>query len=268
MRVCHLDTCPVGVATQNPELRKRFTGGRVRRELLARSSRRRSASTSPSSGFRSIEEAVGQTEVLDVDAGRSTTGRPHGPGPATDLPQAGAARGRGPAPHHGAGPRAGARRWTTPSSSSARARWTVGDTGAAGPAGAQRQPHGRHHARLRGDPALGCRWAARRHHRRHADRLGRAELRRVPAPRDHPAAGRRRQRLRRQGAVRRADHAAPGPGRAVRRPRRTSSPATCCSTARRPGSCSCAASSASGSACATRARWPSSRASATTAAST
>ena len=26
MRVCHLDTCPVGVATQNPELRKRYTG--------------------------------------------------------------------------------------------------------------------------------------------------------------------------------------------------------------------------------------------------
>ena len=26
MRVCHLDTCPVGVATQNPELRERFTG--------------------------------------------------------------------------------------------------------------------------------------------------------------------------------------------------------------------------------------------------
>ena len=26
MRVCHLDTCPVGVATQNPELRKRFAG--------------------------------------------------------------------------------------------------------------------------------------------------------------------------------------------------------------------------------------------------
>jgi glutamate synthase (NADPH/NADH) large chain len=26
MRVCHLDTCPVGVATQNPELRKRFSG--------------------------------------------------------------------------------------------------------------------------------------------------------------------------------------------------------------------------------------------------
>ena len=35
MRVCHLDTCPVGIATQNPELRKRFSGqARVRRELL------------------------------------------------------------------------------------------------------------------------------------------------------------------------------------------------------------------------------------------
>ena len=35
MRVCHLDTCPVGVATQNPELRKRFTGqAGVRRQLL------------------------------------------------------------------------------------------------------------------------------------------------------------------------------------------------------------------------------------------
>ena len=35
MRVCHLDTCPVGIATQNPELRKRFSGRpRVRRDVL------------------------------------------------------------------------------------------------------------------------------------------------------------------------------------------------------------------------------------------
>ena len=26
MRVCHLDTCPVGIATQNPELREKFSG--------------------------------------------------------------------------------------------------------------------------------------------------------------------------------------------------------------------------------------------------
>ena len=43
MRVCHLDTCPVGVATQNPELRQRFNGqAGVRRELL-RVHRRRGA---------------------------------------------------------------------------------------------------------------------------------------------------------------------------------------------------------------------------------
>jgi glutamate synthase (NADPH) large chain len=68
MRVCHLDTCPVGVATQNPELRARFTGkpefvetffeyiAEEVRELLA------------SLGFRSIAEAVGHVECLDTRA--------------------------------------------------------------------------------------------------------------------------------------------------------------------------------------------------------
>jgi glutamate synthase (NADPH/NADH) large chain len=66
MRVCHLDTCPVGIATQNPELRKRFTGkpefvqhffefvAEEVRELLA------------SLGLRSLEEAVGRVDLLDV----------------------------------------------------------------------------------------------------------------------------------------------------------------------------------------------------------
>jgi glutamate synthase (NADPH/NADH) large chain len=66
MRVCHLDTCPVGVATQNPELRKRFTGepefvvtffeyiAEEVRELLAEL------------GFRTLEEAIGRVEVLDT----------------------------------------------------------------------------------------------------------------------------------------------------------------------------------------------------------
>jgi glutamate synthase (NADPH/NADH) large chain len=68
MRVCHLDTCPVGVATQNPELRRRFTGrpefvvtffeyiAEEVRELLAEL------------GFRSLEEAIGHVEVLDTRA--------------------------------------------------------------------------------------------------------------------------------------------------------------------------------------------------------
>ncbi len=68
MRVCHLDTCPVGVATQNPELRARFTGrpefvvtffeyiAEEVRELLAQL------------GFRSVQEAIGHVEALDVRA--------------------------------------------------------------------------------------------------------------------------------------------------------------------------------------------------------
>ncbi|MEI4270941.1 glutamate synthase large subunit [Klenkia sp. LSe6-5] len=68
MRVCHLDTCPVGVATQNPELRKRFTGQPefvvTFFEFLAEQVREILAQL----GFRSIEEAVGQVEVLETRA--------------------------------------------------------------------------------------------------------------------------------------------------------------------------------------------------------
>lgn len=68
MRVCHLDTCPVGVATQNPELRQRFSGkpefvvnffeflAEEVREILA------------GLGFRSLQEAVGQSGTLDLKA--------------------------------------------------------------------------------------------------------------------------------------------------------------------------------------------------------
>jgi glutamate synthase (NADPH) large chain len=66
MRVCHLDTCPVGVATQNPELRAKFNGkpefvetffeyiAEEVRELLARL------------GFRSLDEAIGAVDALDI----------------------------------------------------------------------------------------------------------------------------------------------------------------------------------------------------------
>ncbi|WP_261623080.1 glutamate synthase large subunit [Nesterenkonia marinintestina] len=70
MRVCHLDTCPVGVATQNPTLRARFTGqadhvvnffefiAQEVRELLAEL------------GFRSLDEAIGHIDSLDFDEAR------------------------------------------------------------------------------------------------------------------------------------------------------------------------------------------------------
>ncbi|MFM8721739.1 MAG: glutamate synthase-related protein, partial [Acidimicrobiaceae bacterium] len=66
MRVCHLDTCPVGIATQNPELRKKFSGkpefvvnffefvAAEVREYLAQL------------GFRTLQEAVGRVDMLDA----------------------------------------------------------------------------------------------------------------------------------------------------------------------------------------------------------
>ena len=66
MRVCHLDTCPVGIATQNPELRKKFAGkpefvvnffefvAAEVREYLAQL------------GFRTLQEAVGRVDMLDA----------------------------------------------------------------------------------------------------------------------------------------------------------------------------------------------------------
>lgn len=68
MRVCHLDTCPVGVATQNPELRNRFAGKpefvETFFEFIAQQVREHLAAL----GFRSIAEAVGHVEALEVDA--------------------------------------------------------------------------------------------------------------------------------------------------------------------------------------------------------
>ena len=66
MRVCHLDTCPVGIATQNPDLRARFNGqadfvvtffeyiAEEIRELMARL------------GFRTMAEMIGHVEMLDT----------------------------------------------------------------------------------------------------------------------------------------------------------------------------------------------------------
>ncbi|QKT11848.1 glutamate synthase large subunit [Rhodococcus sp. W8901] len=69
MRVCHLDTCPVGVATQNPELRKRFTGKPEFVEdffrFVAEGVRRYLAEL----GFRSVDEAVGHPEILETAVG-------------------------------------------------------------------------------------------------------------------------------------------------------------------------------------------------------
>ncbi len=68
MRKCHLNTCPVGIATQDPELRKKFTGAPEHvvnffffvaeevRGLMAEM------------GFRTVNEMIGQTDMLDTKA--------------------------------------------------------------------------------------------------------------------------------------------------------------------------------------------------------
>jgi glutamate synthase domain-containing protein 2/glutamate synthase domain-containing protein 1/glutamate synthase domain-containing protein 3 len=67
MRVCHLNTCPVGVATQDPELRKRFAGKpeHVVRYLLAVAEEVRSLMASL--GFTRYQDMVGQVELLEMD---------------------------------------------------------------------------------------------------------------------------------------------------------------------------------------------------------
>jgi glutamate synthase (NADPH/NADH) large chain len=66
MRVCHLDTCPVGVATQNPELRARFSGKPEFVvnffEFIAEEVREYLAAL----GFRTLQEAIGHVEVIDT----------------------------------------------------------------------------------------------------------------------------------------------------------------------------------------------------------
>jgi glutamate synthase (NADPH) large chain len=66
MRVCHLNTCPVGIATQDPVLRQRFAGtpDSVVQYLLwmAEEAREWMAKL----GFRSIDDMIGHVEVLDV----------------------------------------------------------------------------------------------------------------------------------------------------------------------------------------------------------
>ena len=68
MRVCHLDTCPVGIATQNPELRSRFSGKpefvETFFEYIAQEVREHLAAL----GLRSVEEAIGEASLLEVAA--------------------------------------------------------------------------------------------------------------------------------------------------------------------------------------------------------
>ncbi|WP_017472096.1 glutamate synthase large subunit [Amphibacillus jilinensis] len=67
MRVCHLDTCPVGVATQNPELRKKFTGDPDHVVNFMRFVAQEVREIMAELGFKTLEEMVGRTDILTIN---------------------------------------------------------------------------------------------------------------------------------------------------------------------------------------------------------
>jgi glutamate synthase (ferredoxin) len=66
MRVCHLDTCPVGIATQNPELRKRFSGDPAHAVNFMRFIAQEVREIIAQLGFRTLNEMVGRTDRLEA----------------------------------------------------------------------------------------------------------------------------------------------------------------------------------------------------------
>ncbi len=67
MRVCHLNTCPVGIATQDPELRKKFTGSPEMVQNFFRFVAEEVRELMSELGFRTIDEMIGRADCLDVD---------------------------------------------------------------------------------------------------------------------------------------------------------------------------------------------------------
>ena len=71
MRVCHLNTCPVGVATQDPRLRVKFSGKPEHTVNFMRFVAREVRELMAELGFRSIDEMIGRVDVLEQTAGRN-----------------------------------------------------------------------------------------------------------------------------------------------------------------------------------------------------
>src|SRR5690606_25996127 len=68
MRVCHLDTCPVGVATQNPELRARFTGKAEHVITFFQFIAEQVGEHLAALGYRTLDEVIGRADLIDTVA--------------------------------------------------------------------------------------------------------------------------------------------------------------------------------------------------------
>ena len=181
MRVCHLDTCPVGIATQNPVLRERYHRyAGVRRDVLPLPGRTGPRSTSRRWGSGPSTRPSG-APICWTSPGPSSTTGPRGLDLAPLL----------------AVPEVDARHCVHPT----RPGTTCQDPGRPVDRGRRCCPDRRTPVvirsvtirnvnrtvgtmlRLGGDPSVSARRPAAGHHRRHADRHGRAVARRVPARR-------------------------------------------------------------------------------------
>ena len=190
MRKCHLNTCPVGVATQDPVLRRKFTGqpehvvnyfffvAEEVRELMAQL------------GFRTFDEMIGRADLLDMRAGIE-----HWKARGLDFsrvfyqPQMppDVARSRKEEQDHGL-----ARALDHQLIEAAQPAIEKQAAGAAHAPDPQRQPLGRRDALGRGRAQVRPRGPARRHDPRRVRRHRGPELRRVPRARHHASSCRAR----------------------------------------------------------------------------
>ncbi|OXS63680.1 glutamate synthase (NADH) large subunit [Bacillus sp. V-88] len=67
MRVCHMNTCPVGIATQDPELRKKYTGDPEHVANFMRFVAQETRELMAQLGFRTINEMIGRTDILEAN---------------------------------------------------------------------------------------------------------------------------------------------------------------------------------------------------------
>ena len=269
MRVCHLDTCPVGVATQNPVLRERFAGkpefvenfflfiAEEVREYMAQLGfphRQRSGRSGRLAGHHAGPGALEGAQARPVaGAARAGIGL-HEPRPLQQL-QA------GPRPGQGAGP---ATDRHEPRGAGLQ------DAGELLHHHRQRQPHRRHHARPRGDESLWRSRPAGRHHRHHL-RTAQPATASARSCRTASRCGSTATPTTTSARACRVDASWFGRRTTRRRtmsPKTTSSAATSSCSAPPAARRSCAGRSASGSPCATPVRMRWSRASATTVANT
>ena len=220
MRKCHLNTCPVGVATQDPVLRKQFTGQPEHVDQLLLLRRRGGARDHGAARLPHVRRDDRPRRPARHARRASSTGRRKG----LDFSRIfctsrrcrsrlsrSASRGAGPRAGQGARPQADRRRRTPRSRSGEPVRHrapirNVDRTVGAMLSGEVAKRYG--HAGLPDDTIA----VQLRRHRR-------AELRRVPGARRHARPERRRQRLRRQGPVGRPHRRAPAQAIRARRRR-------------------------------------------------